>query len=146
MYVYTSGNPSYTVLSGVTVRINDITLENDQFDSFDLEKGFIKIKPTITNSDLKIGDILEFSFSIAATTKEKLMVDYKITYPTPTSRMSEKVFKLKKLNIRKGQELKLKKKHKLKKTSTKVLYSGEYKVGIQVNGKILAEAKFNLEV
>ena len=59
---------------------------------------------------------------------------------------SEKVFKIKKVMIRNGDRLTVKKKHLFKKMTTKKLYSGSYKIEIQINGNIYESDEFRLEV
>jgi 3-methyladenine DNA glycosylase AlkC len=108
-----------------------------------------KIKVTnlkIKREKIILGESLEFFFEVAAEDKEKLMIDYRITYPTPHKRISTKVFKIKKSTLQAGDEVDITKKHPFKLMSTKRLYSGEYKLEIQINGSILATENFYLEV
>ena len=100
----------------------------------------------IKNPKISIGDTLEFSFDIAAAKQENLVVDYKITYPTPHKRKSEKVFKIKKISLKKGEKIHISKRQIFKEMTTKRLYSGNYKLEIQINGGIVAETEFYLEV
>ncbi|WP_432664437.1 hypothetical protein R9X47_28410 [Wukongibacter baidiensis] len=100
----------------------------------------------ILKKDLKLGEYLEFSFDIIAMKKESLIIDYKITYPMANNKTSEKVFKIKKAVIKKGDPLTVEKRHLFKKMTTKKLYSGDYKIEIQINGKIYEGGRFNLKV
>lgn len=107
----------------------------------------IKIKEFIIKNDkIRIGDTLEFSFIILPEDKEKLLIDYKIIYPTPHTKVSEKVFKIKKVLLKKDEELRIEKKHPFKKISTKKLYNGKYELGLQINGKIIKSTFFELEI
>ncbi|MBT4604318.1 DNA alkylation repair protein [archaeon] len=100
----------------------------------------------IVDRRLRIGDSLEFSFEILAKAAENLVVDYKITYPTPSSRISTKVFKIKKVKIESGGSVSFSKRHPFRKMTTKRLYSGNYKLEIQVNGEVIGTDEFYLEV
>lgn len=94
---------------------------------------------------IKIGETLEFSFVIELEKNENLIIDYVVTYPTPHKSISKKVFKIKKLEAKKGKEIKIEKKHPFRKMTTKKLYSGKYELGIQINGKIISSKYFELE-
>ncbi len=100
----------------------------------------------IKNRRIKIGEKLEFSFEILAEQKENLMVDYKIIYSTPNNRHSEKIFKIKTTKIKKDEKIVIAKKHPFKKMTTKRLYSGDYKLEIQINGKIVDSTNFYVKV
>lgn len=108
----------------------------------------IKIKNfLIKNKKINIGKYLEFSFNIFSEGKENLIVDYKIIYPTKNlKKKSEKVFKIKKISLKKGEKILIEKKYLFREMTTKKLYSGKYEVQVQVNGKIFAEEKFDLDV
>lgn len=117
--------------------------------------NFLGYNPNLKISviDLKIrkeciilGDTLEFSFTILSKTNENLIIDYKIIYPTPHNRHSEKVFKIKKTKISDQKAISVHKKHIFKKTTTKKLYSGNYKLEIQINGKVVGSTDFYLKV
>ncbi len=100
----------------------------------------------IENHNLVIGDNLEFSFKLKALKKEKLMIDYKVTYPMLNDKKSEKVFKLKKTEIDENKTVLLKKSHAFKLMTTKKLYSGSYSIRLQINGELYDELEFNLLV
>ena len=98
----------------------------------------------LQESHIQIGDYLHFSFDILAKNNEKLIIDYKIIYPTPQKRVSEKVFKIKKIHIKKDEKVHITKKHLFKKMTTKKLYEGEYTLYIQMNGVLLHSICFYL--
>lgn len=112
-----------------------------------------KLNPKINVSDfeivapkLQIGESLEFRFNIEALEDSKLMIDYKIDYPMAKSKRSEKVFKIKKCTIKNGKSIRIQKKHPFKVMTTKKLYSGEYNISLQINGKLYDQGEFYLEV
>lgn len=107
-----------------------------------IETSNLKVK----TPKIKIGERVEFSFDIRAREKQNLIVDYKIIYPTPHKRKSEKVFKIKKISLKKDEKIHISKKQAFKKMTTKKLYSGQYKLEIQINGCIVGATDFYLEV
>ena len=126
-----------------------------------IKKGHIKSfeflgynhQPNITIHDLKIknttlslGDYLEFLFSIKAYSDEKLIIDYKIIYPMMRNKTSQKVFKIKKVSLKCKEMIRINKRHKFKSMTTKKLYSGNYKLVVQINGKTYDTLEFKLNV
>lgn len=100
----------------------------------------------INKKEIKLGESLEFSFKIIGERNAPLVIDYKITYPTPNRKGSQKVFKLKKVQISEGEKMHIFKSHLFKQMTTKKLYSGVYKLELQINGKIIADQNFHLNV
>ena len=88
----------------------------------------------IKNKNITLGDYLFFSFEILFASKEEYIIDYKITYPNPKNKISEKVFKLNKIKISNNNCLTINKSHLFKQMTTKKLYNGKYSITIQVNG------------
>lgn len=100
----------------------------------------------VATPEIQIGESLEFEFELSTKEDLKLMIDYKIDYPMAGGKRSTKVFKIKKTSLKKGEKMKVGKKHPFKVMTTKKLYSGDYRVSLQVNGKIYAEGSFKMEV
>ena len=102
---------------------------------------------TVVSNRVKVGEALEFSFNIRAKEEEALMVDYVVHFQTKTGKKSAKVHKLKKLKLKKDEQVKLNKKHPFKANmSTRKLYAGEHKLDLQINGKVYQEIYFELEL
>jgi 3-methyladenine DNA glycosylase AlkC len=94
---------------------------------------------------LKIGETLEFSFSVKALTTEKILVDYVVDFIKKNGRTKPKVHKLKKLEFQKGEMVQVTKRHSLKKDATTVtFYPGKHTVTLQINGKPYSSADFIL--
>ena len=98
------------------------------------------------DKNIEIGESIFFEFEIFAKKTEKLIIDYRVKYPSPNKKKSEKVFKLKKFELEKGQKIKIEKKHFFKTMSTKRLYSGKYFIEILINGNTVSEDNFFLKV
>ena len=94
---------------------------------------------------LKVGESLTFSFDIEAKKEEALMVDYILYFQTKVGKLTPKVHKIKKLNLKKGELKTISKKHLFKANmSTRKLYSGEHKLLLQINGQVFNEVVFDL--
>lgn len=100
----------------------------------------------IENPSIHIGDTLLFEFDITADREEQLMIDYQIDYPMAGGKRSTKVFKIKKTTVKEGQTLEVVKKHPFKVMTTKKLYTGDYKLALQINGNQYPEAGFHMTV
>lgn len=99
----------------------------------------------IKSNNIKIGESLEFSFTLTAKKDEQLIIDYIIYFHNKTGTgQNKKVFKLKKITMIKNQKLVINKKQPMKNMSTRKLYLGKHKIEIQINGKKLAEEIFDL--
>lgn len=118
-----------------------------EFLGFNLNPEIKIINFFLENNKINIGDYLKFNFSIESEKNESLLIDYKIIYPLgKNGKNSEKVFKLKKLDLKKSGVVNISKKHMFKLMTTKRLYSGVYKIQLQINGKIFEEMEFELEI
>ncbi|MFK7847006.1 MAG: DNA alkylation repair protein [Rhodothermales bacterium] len=93
---------------------------------------------------VKIGDALEFSFALHANKEQNLVVDYLMTFATSGKKAGQKVFKIKELELTKGQVVKIKKKHPMRLMTTRRLYTGEHSIMLQVNGQDYGSLTFEL--
>ncbi|MFN8575854.1 MAG: DNA alkylation repair protein [Candidatus Sericytochromatia bacterium] len=100
-------------------------------------KNDISVKNLNLNKiEVEIGSELCFDFEIIANTKEEnLMIDYIIHHMKANGKNKEKVFKLSKKVLSKGQKLKISKKHSFKPISTRKYYKGKHFLEIQINGQ-----------
>jgi 3-methyladenine DNA glycosylase AlkC len=94
---------------------------------------------------LKIGDRLILSCTLTCAQTLPVIVDYRIRFARPGGRHAEKVFKLKAAEIKAGKPLTLGKTHPLKGDATTfTLHPGAHEVILQVNGRDVARAGFDL--
>lgn len=99
----------------------------------------------LTPGPVRIGGALEFTCEIETPTPRKVLVDYVLHFHRPGGRSGRKVFKLKQGTTPKAGRLSLAKKHPLKGNATTfTLHPGPHRIELQVNGKIVAEAAFDL--
>lgn len=94
---------------------------------------------------LPIGDSFTFEARLKVGANEALMVDYVVDFVKANGSTAPKVFKLKQVKMKAGEELTLTKKHLFKKGATTFThYPGEQRLSLQVNGKVLAGFYFTL--
>lgn len=93
---------------------------------------------------VKIGNALEFSFNLHSNKEQNLVVDYLMTFASTGNKAGKKVFKIKELELTKGQVVKIKKKHPLRLMTTRRLYAGEHTIMLQVNGQDYGTLSFEL--
>ncbi|TWT43571.1 hypothetical protein KOR42_44510 [Thalassoglobus neptunius] len=99
----------------------------------------------LKRSTLKFGEALEFSFNVTAKRDEPVLIDYVIDFMKANGTTSPKVFKLKQLDLKKSSTVTIKKKHVLKANATTYkLYPGEHGLTLQLNGRAMDQATFNL--
>ena len=107
----------------------------------------ICVECQVENNRVAIGDHLELTIRLTNVSEsdQSLMVDYAIEYVRQNSKRSEKVFKWKTLTLSAGDSIRLCKRHSMRQTTVRRLYPGLHRAKIQVNGKRVAEAEFELQ-
>ncbi len=108
-------------------------------------------KPEITVSKfetttpvVKIGDAFEFSLAFTSKKQQNLVVDYVMTFASDNAKAGKKVFKIKELELNKGDDVNLKKKHPMRLMTTRRLYTGTHQITLQVNGENFGSLEFEL--
>lgn len=93
---------------------------------------------------VKMNSALEFSFTIQAKEDAHIIADYILFFQTKSGKPnSQKVFKLKKLSLAKGESVVLTKRHPFREhMTTRKLFRGKHEIVIQVNGKSLGKKPF----
>lgn len=100
----------------------------------------------IKKTELILGDYLEFSFDVKALSDENLIIDYKILYPMKNNKTSAKVFKITKTNLKTDETINISKRQRFQNMTTRKLYTGDYKLIIQINGQEYDTLDFKLNV
>jgi len=96
-------------------------------------------------TQVPIGGALDFEVVLESDVETPVLVDYRIGFSRPSCKQAEKVFKLKAGQIAAGKPLVLKKLHKFKGGATTfTLNSGAHSITVQVNGRDIAAAAFEL--
>ncbi len=93
----------------------------------------------------QIGDRATLTVTLSAPEPTPVLVDYIIWFKRPGGSESAKVHKIKQAQIVPGKPLTLTKTHVFKGNATTYsLVPGEHRLAVQVNGRILAETRFDL--
>ncbi|MCD9146456.1 hypothetical protein [Pseudophaeobacter flagellatus] len=95
-------------------------------------------------SAARIGGALNFEVTLAAPADLPVIVDYRVSFARAGGKTAQKVFKLKQTKLR-GAALTLAKLHRFKGDATTFkLYPGRHQIEILVNGRVGAQAGFDL--
>ena len=95
---------------------------------------------------VSIGESFECSFRLHSGKKQKLLIALRIHFLKASGKHAPKVFALKDVELKKGEELAVAKKQLFKPITTRVLYPGLHKAEVVANGKLLATTEFELVV
>lgn len=97
----------------------------------------------LERTELREGEALGFAVDLTAASQAKLRVNYVISAPGQRG-TREKVYLLKTATAPAGQTLRLAKQHALRSTASSALRPGQYTLTIQVNGRRLDAAQFQV--
>ena len=111
-----------------------------------------RVQPKITVSPIKLtmdsvapGETIQFQFELTAARDERLMVDYVIDFVKANGKTTGKVFKIKQLELAKGQTQTITKRHPLRADATTfTLYPGKHWITLQINGQRYSSVAFTL--
>jgi 3-methyladenine DNA glycosylase AlkC len=95
---------------------------------------------------IRLGDRIIVSFTVVseAARDQQLVIDYAIHYRKANGGTSRKVFKLKEVELPAKGVLSLNKSQRIMDFSTRKHHPGEHVVEVQVNGRVMARAAFEL--
>lgn len=97
-------------------------------------------------TEVAIGDVLGIDCTLRATgtTTEHLVIDYVLTYPRARAGHAEAVFKGTTITLTPGESRTVSRTQPLRSTSSRKLGPGTGRLHIQINGRRIAEAAFEL--
>jgi 3-methyladenine DNA glycosylase AlkC len=106
----------------------------------------VRITNFIISPQIRMGESLEYSFTLTALKDERLVIDYVIYFQNKAGKLTNsKIFKLKQLELKRGDSIIISKKHKfIENMTTRTLYPGKHIIEIQINGKRYISKEFNL--
>ena len=112
------------------------------FGDVNVELRGLELAPAV----LQFGNALEFDFELLnrGTAEAKLMIDFVMRFRKANGRTAPKVFKLKKTRLAAGEAVAISKKLAIRPISTRKYYPGGQRLEIQVNGRVLGGADFEL--
>ncbi len=106
----------------------------------------IKVSCFVVPKMVKMNDTLEFSFTIVANDDTNIIVDYILYFQNKLRKLNtRKVFKLKRVTLKKNQPVTISKRHLLQQfRTTRTLYAGSHEIQLQINGKSYGKHTFEL--
>lgn len=98
--------------------------------------------------DVTLGDAVELVVQITSSSahSQELLLDYIVHFRLANGRVGKKVYKWKRLTLPAGEAVQLRKQHPLRSITTRIFYSGLHRIELQLNGHVVAERTFNLQV
>ena len=95
---------------------------------------------------MRYGNEIEFGFSLRniGDGVQNLMIDFVINFVKANGTTAPKVFKLKKMRLAAGATTSISKRLAIRPISTRKYYPGRQRLEIQVNGRVLGGAEFEL--
>lgn len=106
----------------------------------------IAARLTITPRRLRLGEAVTLAVALTSThaRAQRLAVDYIVHYVKARGTTSPKVFKWSELDLGPHETVALSKRQTIRDFTTRRHHAGRHRVELQVNGRILAEAAFDL--
>jgi 3-methyladenine DNA glycosylase AlkC len=98
----------------------------------------------LDKKEVSIGETVNFDFEIESMEAENLMIDYVVHHMKANGKTKEKVFKLTKKNMLKGDKINISKKHSFKIINTRKYYEGVHYLQIKINGNNYFMEEFKL--
>ena len=100
----------------------------------------------IRTPQVQFGDALDFELALVSTSRrpQKLIIDYAIHHRKANGSMTPKVFKWKATTLAPLQTLSARRKHAIRKITTRVYYPGTHRLEIFVNGESVGSLSFDL--
>jgi 3-methyladenine DNA glycosylase AlkC len=101
----------------------------------------------LSPATLQLGDTLALSVTLTSRARrpQPLLIDYAVHHVKADGRCSPKVFKGWTLELAAGETRALQKRHAIRPITTRRYFSGTHRVELQVNGRVMAEARFDLQ-
>ena len=102
----------------------------------------VKVEPAV----VRLGETITLSFTVKSTVahEQRLVIDYAIDYVKANGGVSEKVFKLKTLQLPGSGSTVVERKQVIRDFTTRKHYIGRHGVRVMVNGQVLANAGFDI--
>jgi 3-methyladenine DNA glycosylase AlkC len=104
----------------------------------------IEVKDLNASKNVKMGESLNFSFSISANQPlGKIRIEYAIYFMKNNGKQSQKIFKISEANYSQRHK-NVTKKYSFKPITTRKYYPGKHKITVLINGQEKAATEFNL--
>jgi len=89
---------------------------------------------------------IRFALRSLASTQQALVVDFIVHHVKSSGKTTEKVFKLRQLQLGAGACAEFSKSHTFRKITTRVYYPGTHRIEVQVNGRRHGKAEVQLQI
>jgi len=105
-----------------------------------------EVQLSVTPSKVAIGESVTAHLQLSPSGKrpQNLLIDWVMHYARPSGRASSKVFKGKEVVLPACESFESQKSFPMKSRSIRSLHAGQHRVEVQINGKVVAEASFEL--
>lgn len=102
----------------------------------------------IHSAEVGVGGDISFSFDLynASAKAKTARLEYGIYYQKANGSLSKKVFKISERNLQKGERLSLSRRHSFRPVTTRVLYPGEHRLSLIVNGRECIDDQVTFEL
>ncbi|NJO05390.1 MAG: DNA alkylation repair protein [Chloroflexaceae bacterium] len=103
---------------------------------------------SIAPATLQLGESLMLDCTLQSTAAhaQNLVIDYVVHHVRANGSTGPKVFKLRNVTIGGGEQITIQKRHPMRLITTRRYYPGLHRIELQVNGEIVGEAAFTLQV
>lgn len=113
-----------------------------------MRKARLSVKNLVLDKTIvKLNDHLTFSFELVseASTRQKVILYYRIHYVKKSGTVSPKIFKLKEVELNPGERIKIHKKQSFQDFTTRVHHSGIHVLELLANGDVVASRQFRFK-
>lgn len=103
---------------------------------------------TLVPRRVKVGESLTFALSLRSTARraQQLVVDYAVHHVKAHGATTAKVFKGWTIELAPGESRELVKRHSMREVTTRRYHAGRHALDVRVNGRVVAEANFELRL
>ncbi|MCP5325028.1 MAG: DNA alkylation repair protein [Oceanospirillaceae bacterium] len=103
------------------------------------------VQLSLTRKTVQYGNALEFELSLQGPAGKDFILDYGIHFKKANGSQALKVFKWKKGKFAENGALNAQRSHAIRPITTRVYYNGAQLLDIRLNGKVIAQAEFELK-
>lgn len=102
----------------------------------------------LERTKVRFGEALEFECAVtsASPRTQKLVIDYVLHFRKANGTLVPKVFKLKTVELGRGETVRVVKRHAVKPITTRAYHAGTQRLSIQINGRVVATTPWTLRM
>ncbi|MDB5709647.1 MAG: alkylation repair protein [Sphingomonas bacterium] len=101
---------------------------------------------TVSPRSIPLGDNITLSIILRSTAKQdqRLVIDYAVHYVKKSGATAAKVFKLRTIDLKGGEDMSLTHRQPIRDFTTRTHHPGLHKIDLMVNGRVVAQGMFDL--